>query len=241
MNIGLLGPLELTQDGAPRPLGGPRQQIVLAALALHANQVAPQELLVDAIWGESPPETARTQVQSAVSALRKVCARAGRPDAIETTAAGYRLRVADEELDAHRFAQLLARARSYAAAGDPAEAARHLREALALWRGPALLGLDSDPVRRGATLLDEQRLTALEELARLDLALGRHAEMTGELFALASAEPLREGLHASLMLALYRSGRQAEALEVYRRLRAVFDAELGIEPGRALRTWRRPS
>ncbi|WP_331742033.1 BTAD domain-containing putative transcriptional regulator [Streptomyces sp. NBC_01006] len=234
MNIGLLGPLELTQDGAPRPLGGPRQQIVLAALALHANQVAPQELLVDAIWGESPPETARTQVQSAVSALRKACARAGRPDAIETTAAGYRLRVADEELDAHRFARLLARARWYAAAGDRAEAARHLREALALWRGPALLGLDSDPVRRGATLLDEQRLTALEELARLDLALGRHAEMTGELFALAAAEPLREGLHASLMLALYRSGRQAEALEVYRRLRAVFAAELGIEPGRAL-------
>ncbi|MFI6149167.1 BTAD domain-containing putative transcriptional regulator [Streptomyces sp. NPDC051109] len=234
MNIGLLGPLELTRDGVPRPLGGPRQQIVLAALALHANQVAPQELLVDAIWGESPPETARTQVQSAVSALRKICARAGRPDAIETTAAGYRLRVADEELDAHRFARLLARARSYAAAGDPAEAARHQREALALWRGPALLGLDSDPVRRGATLLDEQRLTALEELARLDLALGRHAEMTGELFALAAAEPLREGLHASLMLALYRSGRQAEALEVYRRLRAVFSAELGIEPGRAL-------
>ncbi|MGW8784486.1 BTAD domain-containing putative transcriptional regulator [Streptomyces sp. NPDC055796] len=234
MNIGLLGPLELTQDGVPRPLGGPRQQIVLAVLALHANQVAPQELLVDAIWGESPPETARTQVQSAVSALRKACARAGRPDAIETTAAGYRLHVAREELDAHLFARLLARARSYAAAGDRAEAARHLREALALWRGPALLGLDSDPVRRGATLLDEQRLTALEELARLDLALGRHAEMTGELFALAAAEPLREGLHASLMLALYRSGRQAEALEVYRRLRSVFDEELGIEPGRAL-------
>ncbi|MFE2554132.1 BTAD domain-containing putative transcriptional regulator [Streptomyces sp. NPDC059355] len=234
MNIGLLGPLELTQDGVPRPLGGPRQQIVLAVLALHANQVAPQELLVDAIWGESPPETARTQVQSAVSALRKVCARTGRPDAIETTAAGYRLHIAQEELDAHRFALLLARSRSYAAAGDRAGAARHLREALALWRGPALLGLDSDPVRRGATLLDEQRLTALEELARLDLALGRHAEMTGELFALAAAEPLREGLHASLMLALYRSGRQAEALEVYRRLRSVFDAELGIEPGRAL-------
>ncbi|MGW1014572.1 AfsR/SARP family transcriptional regulator [Streptomyces termitum] len=234
MNIGLLGPLELTRDGAPRPLGGPRQQIVLAVLALHANRVTPRELLVDAIWGDAPPGTARTQVQSAVSALRKVCARAGRPDAIETTPAGYRLRTAEGELDADRFAGLLARARAHAAGGEPAEAARCLREALALWRGPALLGLDSDPVRRGATLLDEQRLTALEELARLDLALGRHAEMTGELFALAAAEPLREGVHASLMLALYRSGRQAEALEVYRGLRAVFAAELGIEPGRAL-------
>ncbi|MFJ6798011.1 AfsR/SARP family transcriptional regulator [Streptomyces sp. NPDC091268] len=235
MEIGLLGPLEVTRDGVPCALGGPRQRIVLAVLALHADQVTPQEQLVDAIWGEAPPETARTQVQSAISALRKVFARAGRPDAIETAAAGYRLRLADGELDARRFARLLAAARGHADRGRGARAADSLREALALWRGPALLGLDSDPVRRGATLLDEQRMGALEELARLDLALGRHAEIAGELRALAAQEPLREALHASLMLALYRSGRQAEALEAYRRLRAAFVEELGIEPGRALK------
>lgn len=234
MEIGLLGPLELTRDGVPCALGGPRQQIVLAVLALHANQVTPQEQLVDAIWGEAPPETARTQVQSAISALRKVFARAGRPDAIETLAAGYRLRLADGELDARRFALLLAGARRSTDRGRGEQAADGLREALALWRGPALLGLDSDPVRRGATLLDEQRLTAFEELARLDLAAGRHAEIVGGLRELTEREPLREALHASLMLALYRSGRQAEALDVYRRMRATFMDELGIEPGRVM-------
>lgn len=234
MNIDLLGPLELTRDGVPCALGGPRQQIVLAVLTLHANQVTPQEQLVDAIWGEAPPETARTQVQSAISALRKVFARAGSPDAIETLSAGYRLRLADAELDARRFSLLLADARRHAAGGDDDQAADLLREALALWRGPALLGLGSDPVRRGATLLDEQRLTAFEELARADLASGRHAEIVGELRELTAREPLREGLHASLMLALYRSGRQAEALDVYRRMRATFMDELGIEPGHVM-------
>ncbi|MFI8291547.1 AfsR/SARP family transcriptional regulator [Streptomyces sp. NPDC085614] len=234
MELSLLGPLELARDGVVFGLGGPRQRTVLAVLALHANRVTPREQLVDAVWGEAPPETARTQVQSAVSALRKAFARAGRPGAITTLASGYRLALADEELDLRRFEKLVAEARDHAAAGRPERATTVFRSALALWRGPALLGLEGELVRQGATLLDEQRLSVAEELARLDLSLGRHAEITGELLALTAQEPLREGLHASLILALHRSGRTAEALDAFRRTRAVFVRELGIEPGREL-------
>ncbi|MFE2234228.1 BTAD domain-containing putative transcriptional regulator [Streptomyces sp. NPDC059442] len=234
MELSLLGPLELAREGVVFGLGGPRQRTVLAVLALHANRVTPREQLVDAVWGEAPPETARTQVQSAVSALRKAFARAGRPDAITTLASGYRLALADGELDLRRFERLVAEARGHAAAGRPERATTVFRSALALWRGPALLGLEGELVRQGATLLDEQRLSVVEELARLDLSLGRHAEITGELLALTAQEPLREGLHASLILALHRSGRTAEALDAFRRTRAVFVRELGIEPGREL-------
>jgi DNA-binding SARP family transcriptional activator len=235
MQLRILGPLELVADHGPVRIGGPREHVVLAALALRANRVVTVEYLIDAVWGQDPPTTARSQIQTCISGLRKVLDSASLPDAIATSAAGYSLRVACDDLDSEKFTRLTAEARASAAANKIAAAALELRGALDLWYGPALAGLPSDLVRRGAAALEEARLTALEERLRLDLELGRHAEVAGELSVLAAEYPLRERLQGFLMLAHYRSGRQAEALQVYRRARAALDAELGVEPGQELR------
>lgn len=234
MGLRLLGPVELVLDGRSLDLGGPRQRVVLAVLGLNANRVVPVEQLIDAVWGTTPPSTARGQVQICISALRKLFADAGRAGAICTRPPGYLLRLDADEVDSLRFAELVADARARADAGAPAEAAATLHAALELWRGPALADIPGDVVRRSATVLEEQRLAALEARLRLDLVLGRHREVVGELHALVAEHPLRERLHGFLMLALYRAGRQAEALEVGRRLRAVLVEELGLEPGRDL-------
>ncbi|PRY35773.1 AfsR/SARP family transcriptional regulator [Umezawaea tangerina] len=234
MGLRLLGPVELVLDRRSLDLGGPRQRIVLSMLGLNANRVVPVDQLVDAVWDRSPPSTARGQVQICISALRRIFADAGQGDAIKTRPPGYLLEIAPSELDSLEFTALVTAARAHSDAGRPEEAATTLRGALALWRGSALSGVPSDLVQRGAALWEDRRLAAVEELIRLDLELGRHEEISGDLGTLVEEHPLRERLHGFLMLALYRAGRQAEALEVCRRARSTLVEEVGIEPGQEL-------
>ncbi|WP_410537655.1 BTAD domain-containing putative transcriptional regulator [Streptomyces sp. KL2] len=234
MGLRLLGPVDLVVDGRSVDLGGPRQRAVLAVLGLNANRVVPVEQLIDAVWDTAPPSTARGQIQTCISALRRILGDAGHPGAIATRQPGYMLVIGSEELDVLRFSALVAEARSHADEGGEERAAAVLREALALWRGTALAGVPSGMVRREATVLEDRRLAAVEELVRLDLALGRHEEICHELRALVAEHPLRERLHCFLMLALYRAGRQAEALEAGRLARAVMVEEIGVEPSQEL-------
>jgi DNA-binding SARP family transcriptional activator/tetratricopeptide (TPR) repeat protein len=234
MRLKLLGPLELAVDRRSLDIGGPRQRIILSMLGLNANRVTPVEQLIDAVWDTSPPSTARAQIQICISALRKLFGDAGHPEVIRTYPPGYLLEISASELDSEEFAGLVVEARRQADHGRIAAAAATLRNALGLWRGAALSGVQSGLVRRGAALLEDGRLTAVEERIRLDLALGQHQKISGELAALVDEYPLRERLYGFLMLALYRSGRQAEALEVHRRARTVLIEELGIEPGQEL-------
>ncbi|HTI25928.1 MAG TPA: BTAD domain-containing putative transcriptional regulator [Kutzneria sp.] len=227
----LLGPLELVVGDRSVDLGGRRQRVVLAVLALNANRVVPVDQLVDAVWEDDPPSTARSQIQIAVSALRRLADR----DLIVTRPPGYLLRADAGMIDSVVFDSLLTAAGEQVASGHAEQAVTSLREALGLWRGPAIAGLASEQVRRAATLLDDRRLAAVEERLRVELSLGRHRELVGELQSLVDGNPLRERPYALLMLALYRSGRQAEALDVARRARATPVAEVGIEPGRELR------
>ena len=218
MEIRILGPLEVHEDGRGLDLGGAKQRAVLAMLALHANRVVAQEQLVGALWDEEPPDTARKALQVYVSQLRKVLGR----ERLETKAGGYLLRIAPDELDLARFERLHD-------AGQP-------DEALSLWRGEPLADFaDQRFARAEIARLQELRLSCLEERIERDLAEGRHAEVIGELDALAREHPLRENLRAQLMLALYRASRQAEALEAYQAARSALVDELGIEPGRGLR------
>lgn len=236
MRLRVLGFLELFDDnGRQVKFGGPRERAVLATLALRANQPVGVDRLIAAAWGNNPPTTAKSQVQTCISTLRRALAEAGLTDAIQTRTGGYLLAVAASDLDSHRFTRLVADARTQVAEGRAGDAAATLREALALWRGPALADIPGDVVRHGAAVLDEARLAALEERLRLDLESGKHLEIGGELAGLVAEHPLRERFYALLMLAHYRSGLQAEALAVYRRARAVLDAELGVEPCQELR------
>jgi DNA-binding SARP family transcriptional activator len=230
----ILGPLEVVDEGEPVALGRLKERLVLAILLLHANEFVARERLIDELWGESPPPTARKAVNVYVSQLRKVLARNGR-DPITTADGGYRLEVDAERLDAARLQQLLATARERAAAGELEAAVGLLREALDIWRGPTLAGLLLESHGRDEIAqLDELRLTALMDRIDCDLALGRHEQVLGELQVLVGEHPLRERLRAQQMLALYRAGRQAEALEAYQQAREVLVEELGIEPSPAL-------
>lgn len=231
MLVHVLGPLRVAVKGVPVPLGGRRTHIILAVLALEANWSVQLDRLVDSVWGSAPPASARTQVRICVSMMRRAFAEAGAPELIETQHSGYRLRLTDADLDAAVFDARVRRARALTAEGLVAEAAGELRGALSLWSGPALAGLSSPAVESRARRLEEARLRAVEERVRLELSLGRHEDLIGELFELTAEHPFREQLHAQLMLALYRSRRTAEALAVYRRLRATLVGELGIEPG----------
>jgi DNA-binding NarL/FixJ family response regulator/DNA-binding SARP family transcriptional activator len=226
----ILGPLEVVDEGEPVSLGRLKERLVLAVLLLHANEFVSRERLIDELWGESPPPTARKAVNVYVSQLRKALTRNGR-DPIATADGGYRFGVEPGELDSTRMDHLLATARERAAAGELETAAELLREALALWRGPALAGLLLESHGRDEVAqLDELRLTALMDRIDCDLALGRHEDVLGELHVLVGEHPLRERLRAQLMLALYRADRQAEALDAYQQAREVLVEELGIEP-----------
>ncbi len=227
MEFRILGTLEVEEDGRVLKLGSAKQRAVLAFLLLHANEVVPRDRLIDEIWAEDVPETAATAVQVYVSQLRKVLGR----EVIVTQAPGYLVRVQDGELDLERFEQLVAQARTE----EPARAAATLRSALALWRGAPLAELDMSFARPERARLEEQRLAALEQRIAADLELGGHAELVPELERLVHEHPLRERLRGQLMLALYRSGRQAEALDTYRSGRRLLDEELGLEPGEELR------
>jgi YVTN family beta-propeller protein len=228
----ILGPLQVEDDGRPVALGGPKQRALLALLVLHANKVASRERLIDDLWGDRAPETAATALQGYVSALRKTVG----PERILTRAPGYMLQVDPEAVDLGRFERLVREGRAAAADGNSEEASQRLSEALALWRGPPLADVNSTPFTYAEALrLEELRLAALEERLDVELALGRHADVIAELETLVAQHPLRERLRGQLMLALYRCGRQAEALQVYQEARRLLVGELGIEPGSTLR------
>jgi DNA-binding SARP family transcriptional activator len=200
---------------------------VLALLLTRANQVVSSELLIDELWGENPPATAANVLQSYVSHLRKAVG----SDVILTRPPGYVVQVAPDGLDLDRFERLVDDARQ----AKPEEAGRLLREALSLWRGPALADFAYEPFAQAEIArLEELRLAAVERRIEADLACGRHAELVGELEALVAKHPLREHLRGQLILSLYRSGRQAEALEVYQQARRALVDELGIEPSASL-------
>ncbi len=227
----ILGPLEVLADSRRLELGGSRQQIVLAMLLLNANGVVSVDRLEEAVYGEEPPPTARTQAMIAISALRRLLAGHGDDATISRRAQGYVLQAVDGRLDALRFGALVTAAQAAREAGDLDGAAANYRDALRLWRGPALDGIDSLLVRAAAARLDEQRMAAIEDRLEVELELGRHHELIGELVGLAEQFPLRDRLHGQLMLALHRSGRTAEALQAYQQVRRMMIDELGIEPG----------
>ncbi|WP_344920015.1 AfsR/SARP family transcriptional regulator [Streptosporangium oxazolinicum] len=234
MEFRVLGALEVTASGRQLDLGGSRQQIVLAVLILNANHSVTLDRLVEAIYDDDPPATSRAQVQICISALRRLFSAHGHPEMIVTTRQGYVLRVTADAIDARRFESLVSRARKARNGRCYQEAIQHYRDALALWRGPALEGIESRLVRSLASWTAEQRITANEDCVQLELDLGRHHELVGELVRLVREHPLREGLIGQLMLALYRSGRQAEALQAYRDARQLIVEELGIEPNERL-------
>ncbi|HEY6796235.1 MAG TPA: BTAD domain-containing putative transcriptional regulator [Kineosporiaceae bacterium] len=231
MRIALLGPLRLTEGGQAIAVSGPRQRAVLAFLALHPNQVVAAERLIDELWGEPAPSGAGNALQAAVSRLRKSLP-AGR---LVTTPQGYLLQITPDELDVAEFEQAVALGRQALAGGAAAEAAVQLRTALALWRGPALADFRFDPFAQAEIArLEEAQLACREARVDADLALGAGAELVAQLQQLVADHPLREKLTEQLMLALYRSGRQAEALEAFRRTRDLLREELGIEPSPVL-------
>jgi DNA-binding SARP family transcriptional activator len=227
LDFRILGPVEVWDDEAQLQLGGPKQRAVLALLLLDAGRVVSTDRLIDALWGEQPPATAATSLQNFISQLRKVVG----ADVLVTKPPGYRLQLEPEQLDLERFRRLVEGSRQEGAT----ERAAKLREALGLWRGPALADLAFESFALGESArLEELRLAALEERIEAELESGRHGDLVGELEALAREHPLREQLRRSLMLALYRSGRQAEALQVYHDARRALVDELGIEPSAAL-------
>ena len=232
MEYRILGPVEVWEDGRPVSLGGGKQRAVLALLLLSANRVVSSDRLIDQIWDGQPPATAATALQGHVSALRKALG----PGVIATRRPGYVLEVEPEQLDLKRFERLRDKARSALERGDPSASADTLREALELWRGEALADIGFEPsIQAEAARLEDLRLAALEDRIDADLAVGRSAELVDELQRLVATHPLRERLWGQLMLSLYRSGRQAEALDAYRRARMALVSELGLEPGPGLR------
>jgi peptide/nickel transport system substrate-binding protein len=232
MRYRILGPLEVHDGPRMVPLPQGRQRLLLTVLLLHANRVVSRDRLIDALWGETPPPTAHNSLHNVVSGIRKGL---GNGELV-TRDGGYMLHVAPGELDADRFAELVQHGAAAHARGDPESAAALLREALELWRGPPLGDLAYHPALADeAARLEEARLVALEERIEADLARGHHADVVAELEALVSQHPLRERLRADQMLALYRCGRQADALASYRDARERLVDELGIEPGPALR------
>jgi len=227
VELRILGPLEVRTDEGVVSLPRRRERVLLAALLLRPGVVVSTDQLVEAIWGESPPRTATGSLQNAVSELRKALGH----DVLQTRPPGYVLNVGPEAVDARRFEQAV----QEAVAQEPAERAETLASALALWRGPALADLADEPFARNeAARLDELRLAATEDRLDADLELGRGAELVAEIEAHVAANPLRERLRGQVMVALYRAGRQAEALEAYQAARSALVDGLGIDPSPAL-------
>jgi DNA-binding SARP family transcriptional activator len=217
MEYRILGPLEVLENGRQIDLGRAKQRALLAILLLHANAVVSTDHLIDALWEDDPPETAQKALQVYVSRLRKALGK----ERIETKAPGYRLRITEGELDLEHFQRL--------ADDDP-------RDALALWREPPLAEFAHDRFAQGEIArLEELRVACRERALETDLEQGRHGAVVGELERLVREYPLRESLRAQLMLALYRSGQQAEALDAYQSARRALTDELGIEPSSELR------
>ncbi|CAN5659380.1 hypothetical protein BH18ACT3_BH18ACT3_15140 [soil metagenome] len=231
MELRILGSVEVIRDGRPVPLGGPKQRLVLAHLLLSANRHVVTSRLIDEVWGDEPPDAARNSLQSYVSHLRKALG----DDRIASGSGGYTLTVEQDEVDAVRFEALVERARRESLT-DPDRAAATYREALALWRGPPFADLSDELSLAGEIArLDNLRLSATEHLLAAEIATGRHSVVVADLEMLTERHELRERLWAQLMIALYRSGRQAEALAAYDRVRALLVEQLGIEPSPELR------
>jgi len=235
----LLGNLEVVRDGAPVDVGGAQPRTVLAMLLVAGGRVVPAESIIGALWGEEPPDSAAGTLQSYVSRLRRALLPGGaRGEAAKVLAwdpPGYKLAVADDALDTRRFEALAEQGRAVLLAGDPGAARALLAEALDLWRGPALLEFSHLDFAWGfAARLEERRLVATEDRIDADLRLGRHAAVIGELGELVAANPLREQFRHHMALALYRAGRQAEALRILDDARRTLRDQLGIDPGRPL-------
>jgi len=235
MRVCVLGPIEVTSDDRPVSLSGPGQRTVLAVLAAEHGTVVPVTRLLEALWGGAPPPTARTKVQSHVSALRLALGHevhdANSP--LHTIRPGYVLSADRASVDATEFADLVTRARQ---AQDAATVARVLGEALALWRGAAFAGLDSPVLRAAGRLLDQQRVFAVEAKAAADLALGHFDVMVAELPWWVESYPFRERLRALLMLALHQHGCRADALRLYQAGQQRMHRELGLQPSGPLRS-----
>jgi DNA-binding SARP family transcriptional activator len=239
MDFRILGPLEVRDGDRVVALGGTRQRAVLAVLLLHANQAVSSDRLIDELWGDEPPKAAAASLRVFVSELRKALEpgrrRRDSGQVLRTQSPGYVIRVDTGQLDLGRFERLLEEGRRALAEGARETSAERLRDALSLWRGPALADFAYEPFAQTAIArLEDLRLTTLELRVEADLALGRHSELVGELEMLVAENPLRERPRRQLMLALYRSGRQPEALEAYRHARSSLSEELGIEPSPAL-------
>jgi DNA-binding SARP family transcriptional activator len=227
----ILGPLEAEAESGAVELGSAKQQTLLGVLLLHPNEVVSSERLIDELWGSHPPATAEKVVQTYVSQLRRSLG----AETITTRRPGYVLHVEDDRLDADRFRRLAAAARRHAADGDVESAATLYRQALALWRGKPLAGLAFESFGRNEIdSLEEERLAALIDRIDCELALACHDELVPEIQLLVEQHPLRERVLAQLMLALYRSGRQTDALAAYRGTRDRLQEELGMEPGPSL-------
>ena len=232
MRVRILGPFLLEDGGRRITIGGVRQRAVLADLLLHANEVVPSEQLLVDLWGEDAPPGTANALQAAVSRLRRLLP----PGRLVTTSPGYMLRLFPAELDAAQFEQLIFEGRDALAAGAAAEAVQLLDQAISLWRGPPLADFRYEPFAQAEIArLEELQLACFEERNEARLALGPPGALTAELGRMVADYPLRERLRGQLMLALYRSGRQTEALETYREFRSVLAEEQGLEPSSALR------
>ena len=231
----LLGPLEVDANGRAIEIGGLKQRALLAMLVLRANQPVPRDVLADQLWGEHLPAGAQHTLEVYISRLRKALGDAAGYQLVLTRPGAYLLRVQDEHVDVNRFERLAGKGRQALAANAPGEAAAGFRQALALWRGSALADLSDEPFARvEIARLEDLRAGVIEDRVEADLALGHHADVVGELKALVAECPLRERLQQQLMVALYRCGRQPEALAAYQAARRTMVEELGIEPSPAL-------
>ncbi|WP_354642267.1 AfsR/SARP family transcriptional regulator [Kitasatospora camelliae] len=230
-SLDLLGPLRLRSAGTPVAVPAPKHRALLAILAINANRPVGVDRIISELWQADEPQSARKTLQGYVWRLRGLIGKS----ALSTTGDGYELHSAADAIDAVRFQRLTDAGRTALRAGDAETAARQLREALGLWRGPALADVPAAPtVYAYASRLEEGRLTAAEWLVDAELGLGRHAEVVPELRELVARHPLREGLRAQLMLALFRCGRQAEALALFGELRDLLVEDQGLDPGRAV-------
>jgi SARP family transcriptional regulator, regulator of embCAB operon len=236
MRYEVLGPMRLVDGEAISFISAPKIEVLLAALLIRSDQVVPTDTLFTEVWGSHPPRRASAGLHVYISQLRKFLHRPGRTESpIVTRPPGYCLRLGSDELDAHVFLDLVGQGRHSARAGHPQRAAACFEQALELWRGPVLGDLARGPIIDGfATWLAEERLECFERLNEARLAMGQHRELVGRLLTLTVEHPLRETFYKQLMLALYRSERRADALDVYQSARRVLNAELGVEPCRSL-------
>jgi DNA-binding SARP family transcriptional activator/pimeloyl-ACP methyl ester carboxylesterase len=235
VEFGLLGPLEVWRDGRPIHIGGPKRRALMAALLCQANRVVSTDWLIEAVWGETPPVSATAQLHAMVSELRRNLASGDDPDPIVTRAPGYLIRVEPGALDVDRFHRRVGEARRALATEDASRAAATFRSALELWRGDPLSDVEGSVARAEAAHLAELRLLVVEERVAADLASGLDAELVPDLTSLVAGNPFRERLRGLLMMALYRSGRQADALTAYQQGHRLLAEELGLAPGPELR------